>query len=219
MKGFTKKFLGLPGITLLAVLVAFLVTGCETTQTPQSGASGAAVPAAGGSTAAAANKAINPDVLRPNDLVTVVFSGVSAAPARHEERIKEDGSLTLPLNLRVQAADKTVGQLQREIYNLYVPKYFREQLTVTVAPENRFFFVDGDVRNPNRYVYAGEMTVMKAIAAAGGFTDFADKKKVKLNRANNGEKLVVDCVKAVKNPALDKPVFPGDQIVVPRRFF
>jgi len=196
-----------------------LTTGCETTGGGLGSSTSPAPGAAAKAPVAPAPEAppvVRGDVLRPNDMVSVLFSGLASAPNRHDERIKDDGSLTLPLNLRIQAAGKTPGQLQRDIYNLYVPAYFREQLTVTVAPENRFFFVDGDVRTPNRYVYAGEMTVLKAISAAGGFTDFANRKNVILNRSN-GEKLIINCEKAAKNPTLDKPVYPGDQIIVKRR--
>lgn len=203
-------------------LALIVQTGCETTG---GGGVSPSAPAAGATARESTNDAAKPssgpavrDTLRPNDLVSVLFSGAATAPGRHDERIKDDGMLTLPLNLRIQAAGKTPGQLQNDIYKLYVPAYFKEQLTVTVALENRFFYVDGDVRTPNRYVYAGEMTVLKAIAAAGGFTDFANRKKVTLNRSN-GEKLIINCEKALKNPALDRPVFPGDQISVRRGIF
>lgn len=72
----------------------------------------------------------------------------------------------------IQAAGKTAGQLQRELQEAYVPKLYR-RLTVTVLTENRVFFVDGEVRQPGRLVYTGELTVLKAVASAGGFTDFA----------------------------------------------
>lgn len=222
-KRWARERFDFSGVALLSLVVLMALTGCETTgpAAPHS----AAQPAPTSSPAPSASKpapvrsaSAEGDLLRPNDMVSVLFAGVASAPSRHDERIKEDGSLTLPLNLHIRAAGKTPGQLQKDIYDLYVPKYFREQLTITVAMENRFFYVDGDVRTPNRYVYAGEMTVMKAIAAAGGFTDFADRKRVALSRSN-GEKLIINCEKAIKNPALDRAVFPGDQIVVRRRIF
>jgi protein involved in polysaccharide export with SLBB domain len=52
------------------------------------------------------------------------------------------------------------------------PKFSR-RLTVTVKTENRVFYVYGDVRAPGRLMYAGEITVLRAIASSGGFTDFA----------------------------------------------
>jgi len=68
---------------------------------------------------------------------------------------------------------------------------------------------------PSRQPHPGEMTVIKAIASAQGFTDFANKHKVRLTRAN-GHSFIVDCDDALKNPQLDLPVYPGDKIDVPR---
>lgn len=158
------------------------------------------------------------DFLRPGDPVTITFTGVANAPAPHSERVKEDGTLTLPLNVRIQAAGKSRGQLQKDIYKAYVPDYYKESLTITVQTENRYYFVNGEVKLPQRVVYSGETTVMSAIASAGGFTDFASRRRVRVTRAN-GERLVVNCVKALTDDKADKPIYPGDRIDVPRRGF
>jgi len=117
------------------------------------------------------------------------------------------------------AAGKTIGQLQEELQKLYVPDYFTRALTVTVATEERWFFVGGDVRNPNRYLYSGQMTVLKAVQTAGGFTEFAKRSRVQITRADGRKETPVNCDKAVKNPKLDLAIFPGDQIFVDRRKF
>jgi len=62
-------------------------------------------------------------------------------------------------------------QLQDEIVAIYVPKYF-QRMTVSIKTDDRFFSVLGEVRNPSRQQYVGQMTVLKAIASAGGFTEF-----------------------------------------------
>ena len=155
------------------------------------------------------------DVLRVGDLVTLIFSGVPVPPDRREERLKDDGTITLYLVGAVEAVGKTAGQLQKEIHAAYVPKYY-VRLDVSVLAEGRFFYVDGSVKIPSRQPHQGELTVLKAIAAAGGFTDFANKKKVLVVRAN-GQQITVDCVKALKDPRLDLPIFPGDKITVPQR--
>src|SRR5438105_516067 len=62
---------------------------------------------------------------RVGDMVTVSYSGnPMAQTAAYVERIKEDGFITLPLVGSIKAAGKTAGQLQKEIYNLYVPKIY-----------------------------------------------------------------------------------------------
>jgi polysaccharide export outer membrane protein len=105
--------------------------------------------------------------------------------------------------------------LEREIRAAYVPKYF-VNMTVTVFMQNAFYFVDGEVKSPNRYPYAGKTTVLKAIASAGDFTDFAQKKKVRLTRTD-GTSLIINCIKALSDPTLDVEVYPNDKIHVPRR--
>ncbi len=156
------------------------------------------------------------DKLRNGDLVTLTFQNGPDLPT-HEERIKDDGTITLKHIGAVQAEGKTVGELQRDVHAKYVPKFY-PNLVVTVRAEDRFFFVDGEVKIPNRYVYAGQQTVLRAIATAQGFTDFADRKKVELTRVD-GKKFIVDCNKAQKKPELDLPVYPGDRIMVPRRWY
>ncbi len=134
-----------------------------------------------------------------------------------EDIIKEDGSITLILNQKFQAAGKTIGALQADIRDRYVPQYFK-YLTVTIKTQERFYSVGGEVRSPNRQAYTGYMTVLRAIDTAGGFTDFSRKTDVEVTRAN-GEKYVVNCKKAQNHPELDREIFPGDKIFVHRRLF
>lgn len=169
-----------------------------------------------GTTGAGREKvAVEGDTLKKGDLVTIFFSGVSSPPTDQEERIKEDGTLNLQLVGAIKAEGMTPGELQKTIQNSYVPKFYR-RLTVTVKTENRAFYVDGEVRRPDRIPYQGELTVLKAITAAGGFTDFAARGRIQLVRAN-GQKIVVDGRRAANNSKYDPPVVPGDRIYVPRR--
>jgi len=151
------------------------------------------------------------------DTVSVDFSDTPEKLDENIEPIKENGTITLPLIGPVRALGKTAGELQTEIHDLYVPKYY-VRLTVTVSSPQRVFYVGGEVKQPGRQLYVGETTVTKAIQSAGDFTDFANRSKVWLIRSN-GEKLKVNCNKALQDPTLDPPVYPGDQIQVPRRIF
>lgn len=159
----------------------------------------------------------NPDALRFGELLVIEFSGVSDPPPRHEERIKTDGHITLPSIGQVKAAGLTRGELEKAIHDKYVPNYFR-QLTVIVRNEGRFFYVKGQVNNPGQFPYLKEMTVLKAVAVAGDFTDFAKKTRVLVTRAD-GRKFSVNCAKAQGDSRLDLPIFPDDTIEVPRRYF
>jgi polysaccharide export outer membrane protein len=151
------------------------------------------------------------------DTVIVTLSGLPSDILPHQEPIKEDGTITMPDIGHVQAAGKTAGELQNEIYNLYVPKLYRH-LTVTVNTGDRVYYVTGEVKQPARQLYSGQMTVTKAITTAGDFTDFANHKKVVLTRAN-GQRIKVNCDKIQAGKAVDPFVYPNDQIQVPRRIW
>jgi len=138
-------------------------------------------------------------------------------PVPSATKVREDGTITLMLNQPFVAAGKTSGDLEREIRAAYVPKFY-VTMTVTVFMQNGFYFVDGEVKSPNRYPYAGKTTVSKAIASAGDFTEYANKKKVTLTRTD-GHRLIINCIKALGDPTLDVEVYPNDRIHVPRRLF
>jgi polysaccharide export outer membrane protein len=193
-----------PGILLATLLVTSgLITGCETLD---SGTTSTNNPPSRPPTSS--------DILNVGDLVTVVFSDTPTPTTPFEERVKDDGTITLLLNQTFEVAGKSRSQLEKEIRARYVPDYY-VNLTVTVKPQERFYYVTGEVKLPSRQPYPGEITVTKAIATAGGLTDFAKKSKVRLTRAN-GQSVIVDYEAALEDSAKDLPVYPGDKINVPR---
>ena len=135
------------------------------------------------------------------------------------DQVKQDGTIKVLLDKSFMAAGKTLGDLEREIHDYYVPSIYK-QMTVAVKhePQTRFYSVGGEVRSPSRQVYISAMTVLKAIQSCGDFTDFANKRRVRLIHAN-GKTQIVNCKKMIDNPNLDVPVYPGDTIHVPRRLF
>lgn len=196
------------------LLMVLLSAGCETTgYSPTSGAAAPSPsPASMGGDSSAVK--LSSEILQLGEKVTMEFTDTTAAIPPITQVIREDGTLTLPFNLTVKAAGKTRGQLATDVQEMLVPKYYRG-ITVIIKTEDRLFFVGGEVRRPDRIVYVGAITVLKAIQSAGDFTDFADRKNVELTRLN-GQKFVVNCKKAQKDPKLDLPVYPGDTIRVPR---
>lgn len=192
-------------------------------QLPPAGSAPAAAAAQNTGFGSMTNVAVNPGVmlpqsaavLRAGDRVTISFSDIPQPPQPFEVRIPEDGKITLPYNITVQTIGKTANQLQEEIRNAYVPKYF-VRMTVTIKADERFYFVGGEVRAPARQPYGGDLTVLRAIDSVGGFTDFAQRKKIELRRAN-GQTHTINWYKAIKNPKLDLPVYPNDQITVHKK--
>lgn len=74
-------------------------------------------------------------------------------------------------------------------------------------------YVTGEVQSPNAYKCSDNMTVLKLITLAGGFTGKASKGKVRIVRIVSGKETLLE------NVALDLPVLPDDVIVVPESFF
>ncbi len=160
------------------------------------------------------------DILRIGDQLLITYSGTTGIDQvlhDHTETIKEDGTITPTLLGPVIAAGKTPGDLQSELKTNY-DKLFNH-LTVTVVVQNRFYYVAGEVRKPGPQIYLGETDIIKAIASAGDFTDFAKKTNVKITRAD-GRIEYVNVQKIFDEPqSFDVPIYPGDKIFVKRRIF
>jgi polysaccharide export outer membrane protein len=158
------------------------------------------------------------EIIRPGNALVVTFSDLPAPMPPFNQMVRDDGTITLIYNQPFKAAGKRVGELEQEIRNFYVPAYFRN-LTVTVQISlDRFYYVDGEVRLPNKFPYVPGMTVSKAIASAGGFTDFGNKRSVKLIRAD-GRTETINYNKALDHPQVDPQVYPNDRVHVKRRLF
>jgi len=148
------------------------------------------------------------------DTVTVSLSGLPNTIEPVTAPITDDGTIALADIGKVPAAGKTAGELQNEIHDMYVPAYYTH-ITVTVTIGDRVYYVRGEVKTPGRLVYTSETSVTKAIAAAGDFTDFANRRKVKLMRTN-GSSITVNCNRVLAGDEPDPQVYPGDQIYVPK---
>ena len=154
------------------------------------------------------------EIIREGEQLTIEFFETNLG--KIEQAVAGDGTITLPLlTERVQAAGKKVSQLQDSIRSLYVPRLY-VRMTVNIKRENRYYWVRGDVKRPGQLPYTGDMTVTKAIAAAGDFTDYADRNNIQIIRGN-GDKTKVSWKKAVESPnKYDLRIFPGDTVHVPQ---
>lgn len=190
---------------LVLVLLCFLGIACETPG--PSPRSAQPVGLGGDST----------DILKVGEKVQVLLSDLPTGNLLHDLTISEDGKITLHLDQSFVAAGKTRSKLEAEIRTRYVPSFYTK-MTVTVKQEERFVYVGGFVKAPNRYPYTPGLTVLKAISAAGDFSEFGDKTKVTITRTGD-VKEAMDCKAAIENPKLDRSLFPGDRIYVPRRGF
>ena len=80
------------------------------------------------------------------------------------------------------------------------------------VPKARMFYVTGEVMKPGQYAYQRGMSLLHAISTAGGFTEKARRSKVKVVRQSQGKKVELSLT-------LDKPIEPGDTVIVPESFW
>jgi polysaccharide export outer membrane protein len=135
--------------------------------------------------------------------------------------VRPDGMISLPLVGEVKAAGYTPVQLQDVLADT-MKKYVSDpQVTVVVEKiASLSFNIVGEVNHPGYFPLTRRMTVLDAIALAGGFKDFAKTKKVYVLRtAANGsqERLPFNYKQVIKgqNPQQNIELQPRDTIVVP----
>lgn len=160
--------------------------------------------------------------LRIGDSMEIRLGGVPAEEINQVTGtyvVDTQGYVNMPHIGRVKAVGLTQEQLQTAIENTYRSKeiYTNPTITVSVPMQTRFVNVGGEVKLPQRVQYTGDLTVLSAINAAGGFTEYASQSRVRLLR---GDKVInVDIRKVRKHPDLDISLEPGDTIEVMRSFF
>lgn len=161
-------------------------------------------------------------LLRPGDQIEIRLGGVPGdeiAQVSGSYPIDGNGEVNLPHIGRVRAAGLTQAQLQSAIETAYRTQqiYTNPSITVSVPTAARFVDVGGSVRAPQRVPYTPDLTVLGAITATGGFTEFADQSKVRLLR--DGQVQIINVREVRKDPSRDVKLKPGDKIEVPQSFW
>lgn len=123
----------------------------------------------------------------------------------------------MPLVGRFKAAGLASAQLKLKIEQAYRDRKLYSTPNITIIVQQRFVNISGEVRIPQRVAFTNDLTVLRAITACGGFTDYADRRKVKILRGN--DVFDFDAKEAFLDPSKDVPMVAGDQIQVPRTIF
>jgi polysaccharide biosynthesis/export protein len=134
--------------------------------------------------------------------------------------VRPDGRISLPLINDVQAAGLSPQQLAGMVTEK-LRRYFNEpQVTVIVTGINsQRVFVVGEVVRAGAFPLIPGMTVLQALSSAGGFTTFADVKKIHVMRLRDGKHVELpfnyrDVLRG-DNPDQNIKLEPGDTVVVP----
>jgi polysaccharide biosynthesis/export protein len=135
--------------------------------------------------------------------------------------VRSDGRISLPLVGEVQATGRTPLQLEEDIASRLRNYIAEPEVTVMVQEiRSQKFNILGQVTKPGSYSLELVTTVLDAIAAAGGFKDFANVKGIYILRQDSGggESRIAFNYRQVikgKNPQQNLKLEPRDTIVVP----
>jgi protein involved in polysaccharide export with SLBB domain len=126
--------------------------------------------------------------------------------------VNDQGDVALPLIGQVKVKGRTISEVESIVTQRYAKDYLVDPRVTVEVLNYRPFFIIGEVNHPGSYPYVNGMTVVNAVALAGGYTSRANKDRIMIKHASDpqaGEQRVEE----------DSSVLPGDVIRVPERFF
>ncbi len=152
-------------------------------------------------------------ILRPEQLA--ISSAVSS-----------DGSINYPYIGKVEVKGLTLTEIQQQIQSRLAEGFMQYPVVSVTLRESRSrkFFVYGEVMRPGGYMIEANVTVLKAISMAGGFTKFGSSSRVKVLRLRKdkpGYEAIKINIKAVMNGKADADIVlrAGDTLVVSEGVF
>jgi polysaccharide export outer membrane protein len=181
-------------------------------------------PSTGDSTAANSTAAAQPVqsndsyVIGPQDVLDI--SVWKETELTQTVPVRPDGKISMPLLNDVQAAGLTPVQLKAQITEGLKKFLANPEVTVIVTQINsQRVFIMGEVTHAGAYPLLPQMTILQALSSAGGFTQFANLKKIYMFRMENGKQVNYpfnyrDVIHG-KNTNQNVELKAGDTIVVP----
>jgi polysaccharide export outer membrane protein len=188
-------------IALLGVLLAALLAGCA-----QGVLASGPPPAADGTD----TRIIEEYRLGVADKIRVNVFGEAALTG--EFLVGGNGKISLPLIGETQASGLTIGEFQAEVAEALRNGFITEPRVSAEVLNYRPFYILGEVNTPGEYPYTNSLTVLNAVATAGGFTYRADNRRVFIKRADADGEEEFPLTTATR-------VAPGDTIRIRERLF
>lgn len=125
--------------------------------------------------------------------------------------VGSQGTIAYPLVGEVRAAGLTIPEFTESLRQALLGYIRQPNVSVEVA-NYRPFFILGEVQRPGTYPYSANLTVLNAVATAGGFTYRANRGRVYIRHANEQEERAYPLTIAT-------PVLPGDTVRIGERLF
>ena len=131
--------------------------------------------------------------------------------------VRMDGKISLPLVDDIQAAGLTPLQLKDALTHKLKGFVDNPTLSVTVMEANSFkVYVSGEVMQPGVQRIRSEVTLVKLIIMVGGFTEWANKKKILILRKEKGaeKRITANYNKIIDGEETDVVIKRGDTVIV-----
>ena len=170
------------------------------------------------------NKKVAGDVVADNDKYVIGPEDVLDIFVWKEESLTKtvpvriDGKISLPLVDDVQAAGLTPLQLKEEITKRLSGFVDNPTVTVTVREANSYrVFISGEVKQPGIVRIRSEVTLVNLIIMVGGFTEWANKRKILIITKENGKekRTTANYNKIIDGDKPDIIIKPGDTVIIP----
>ena len=131
--------------------------------------------------------------------------------------VRPDGLISLPMVGELQAAGKSPAELENNVRTRLEPYVKEPKVTVIVREANSSrVFVTGEVQKPGAYPMRGRVSVVQAVALAGGFSEFANSNAMMVIReGKGGGRFPVRYRDLVSGDGGNFYLQPGDTVVVP----
>lgn len=146
----------------------------------------------------------------PGDLLSINVFGEEDLSLK-EVRVATNSTISFPLLGEVSVRNMNVKEFESELIRLLKDGYLKKPVVTVSVIEYRLFYVNGEVKKPGGYSFVDGLTVQKAVALAGGFTERASKDKIIIEFESVPGK--------VNKADLNTAVNPGDIITVDESFF
>lgn len=147
--------------------------------------------------------------LGPGDRVRITVFGEDDLTGDFE--LDGSGMFSFPLIGAVTAQNQTVRELEATVATLLLDGFLRNPQVSVEVLNYRPFYIYGEVNEPGSYSYRAGMTVINAVAMAGGFTFRANENNIEITRRTSSR----DALSA----GPETIVLPGDVVRVNERFF
>jgi polysaccharide export outer membrane protein len=203
------RFLFLAAFMLL--MVSFRADAAEpiaAAAAPPAATANSVNPAAGQAPAIAANP--GEYKLGTGDKLRIIVFGEMDLSG--EYTVDSIGFIRLPLVGEVTAAGNTVAEIERQIVSVLREGYLRDPRVSVEVLTFRPFYIIGEVMMPGQYPYTSDMSVLNAVAMAGGYTYRANQSRVFIRRNGDTAEQAAPADQTTK-------IGPGDIIRVSERFF